>query len=394
MTNYTGAIDFLGDTDRFSQFLTAGQTYYIELEAESSSLDPLLRLFWMGGRLETDDDDGEGLNSRIVFRPTTSGTYEFETAAYNDSSTGDYVLRVNEDDFRNTPEGIGTAGLVGNDRTPATGVINFAEDTDVFSTVLIEGLRYTFTQTGEDGGGGTLNDPYLRLLGGGGYVYAENDNANGALDSSFDYRADSTGTFYVQAGTSGGLGSYSVDVGIGRATARADNVVGTSFDDAINGIAGNDTLSGSWGDDYLFGGSGNDHVRGGGGDDRLVGWIGADELVGGPGDDIYLFTAANDSTFASPDRILWGDGAPPMEEVGIWGGDRIDVSALDANLNISGNQAFRFGETDIQGLSVYNSGRDTVVRANTDEDPTYEFFLRVQDGGVMAQDYFRGDFVL
>lgn len=394
MTNYTGAIDFRGDTDTFSQFLTAGRTYYIELEADGSDLDPLLRLFWLGDRLQTNDDGGAGLNSRIVFRPTVSGTYEFEAAAWTDSSTGDYVLRVNEDDFRNSPDGVGRAGVVGNDRTPATGVINFAEDTDVFSTVLIEGLRYTFTQTGEDGGGGTLNDPSLRLLGAGGYVYAENDNANGALDSSFDHRADFTGTFYVEAGTTGGTGSYSVDVGIGRATVRDDFVTGTRYADAINGIGGDDDIRGEAGDDYLFGGSGNDRLRGGSGEDTLVGWIGADELVGGRGDDVYLFTAASDSTFAGPDRILWGDGAPPMEGVGVRGGDRIDVSTLDANLNVRGNQAFRFGETDIQGLSLYNSGRDTVVRANTDEDAAFEFFLRIQDGSVTAQDYARADFLL
>lgn len=83
-----------------------------------------------------------------------------------------------------------------------------------------------------------------------------------------------------------------------------------------------------------------------------------------------------------------------MEGVGVRGGDRIDVSALDANLNVRGNQAFRFGETDIQGLSLYNSGRDTVVRANTDEDAAFEFFLRIQDGSVTAQDYARADFLL
>lgn len=394
MTNYTGAIDLRGDTDTFSQFLTAGRTYYIELEADGSDLDPLLRLFLSGDRLQTNDDGGDGLNSRIVFRPTVSGTYEFETAAFADSSTGDYVLRVNKDDFRGTPDGVGAAGAVGGDRLPDTGAITFVEDRDVFSTVLVAGLRYSVTQTGVDGGGGTLSDPSLRLLDATGLVLARNDDSNGTRDAALDYRATLNETVYVEAGTAGGTGTYTVDVGIGRATVRDDFVTGTRYADAINGIGGDDDIRGEAGDDYLFGGSGNDRLRGGSGEDTLVGWIGADELIGGRGDYVYLFTAASDSTFAGPDLILWGDGAPPMEGVGVRGGDRIDVSTLDANLNVRGNQAFRFGETDIQGLSLYNSGRDTVVRANTDEDAAFEFFLRIQDGSVTAQDYARADFLL
>lgn len=394
MTNHTGEIDLIGDTDTFRQFLTAGRTYYIELEAVDLDHDPLLRLFRLGERLQTNDDGGDGLNSRIVFRPTVSGAYEFETAAFSDSSTGDYVLRVNEDDFRGTPDGVGAAGAVGGDRLPDTGAITFVEDRDVFSAVLVAGLRYAVTQTGVDGGRGTLNDPSLRLLDSTGLVLAQNDDSSGTRDSAIDYRATLNETVYVEAGTAGGAGTYTVDVGIGRATIRDDFVSGTRYADAINGLGGDDDIRGNAGDDYLFGGTGTDILRGGTGDDTLVGWPGADELIGGRGADIFVFTAASDSTFASHDRILWGDGAAPMEGVGVRGGDRIDVSTLEANLNVSGNQAFRFGETDIQGLSLYNSGRDTVVRANTDEDAAYEFFLRIQDGSVTAQDYARADFLL
>jgi len=35
-----------------------------------------------------------------------------------------------------------------------------------------------------------------------------------------------------------------------------------------------------------------------------------------------------------------------------------------------------------------------VVRANTDADAAFEFYLRIQDGAVTAQDYVRADFLL
>jgi Ca2+-binding RTX toxin-like protein len=103
------------------------------------------------------------------------------------------------------------------------------------------------------------------------------------------------------------------DLGIGRLQFSADrkidlldfeNIVGTSFSDALQGDpndnrivggggadtlwgqGGNDNLAGKAGKDTLAGGSHDDVLLGGSGDDRLDGGGGSDNCRGGPGDDV------------------------------------------------------------------------------------------------------------
>jgi Ca2+-binding RTX toxin-like protein len=82
-----------------------------------------------------------------------------------------------------------------------------------------------------------------------------------------------------------------------------ENVVGSDFNDKIDGsdtanilvgLGGNDTLNGNGGNDTLYGGDGADTLNGGDGDDTLVGGAGADTLNGGDGNDTvsYLTSTA------------------------------------------------------------------------------------------------------
>ena len=95
---------------------------------------------------------------------------------------------------------------------------------------------------------------------------------------------------------------------------------------AINGT-GNDLsniLIGNGGANVLSGGAGKDFLTGGGG---------ADSLTGGAGADMFIFTAVSDSTSAATDRITdfsWADG------------DFIDLTRIDANSTLAGDQAFSF----------------------------------------------------
>ncbi|KNZ31410.1 MAG: hypothetical protein AD742_17785 [Methylibium sp. NZG] len=65
-------------------------------------------------------------------------------------------------------------------------------------------------------------------------------------------------------------------------TGNADGIVGTAFDDVIDGGSGNDTLGGgTGGNDFLIGGPGNDLLHyGQGGMDTMDGGSGDDELLG------------------------------------------------------------------------------------------------------------------
>ena len=108
-----------------------------------------------------------------------------------------------------------------------------------------------------------------------------------------------------------------------------ENLIGSNFDDVLTGSAV---------DNWLNGGNGVDTLRGGGGADVLFGGAGADLFVFGP----------DDSRPQAPDLIY--DFAA---------GDRIDLSAIDANTALAGDQAFALtGQTGHAGdLSVaYNAG--------------------------------------
>jgi hypothetical protein len=76
------------------------------------------------------------------------------------------------------------------------------------------------------------------------------------------------------------------------------------------------------------------------------------------------------------------------------GGDRIDLSGIDANKSVAGNQAFVFGGTGIGHVSVVNAGSNGIVRCNTDKDAAFELEIVIEDGGILAAAYRGGDFIL
>ena len=81
----------------------------------------------------------------------------------------------------------------------------------------------------------------------------------------------------------------------------------------------------------LTGNSAANSIDGHGGRDRITGGAGADVLKGGGGSDFFIYTALTDSGVSGGLRDSLRDFAS---------GDRIDLSALDANQGIAGNQVF------------------------------------------------------
>lgn len=106
------------------------------------------------------------------------------------------------------------------------------------------------------------------------------------------------------------------------------NLIGTASNDTLTGGNGNDTLNGDAGNDSLIGGGFNDTVIGGDGDDKIIGGLGADWLTGGLGNDTFKYKS---SAEINGDRIT---------DLAV--GDKIDLSAIDANLQQTGDQAFSF----------------------------------------------------
>jgi len=73
-----------------------------------------------------------------------------------------------------------------------------------------------------------------------------------------------------------------------------EQVVGSAFDDLIQGDAGANALWGLDGADRLYGGLGGDILKGGAGDDALYGEDGSDRLEGGDGNDALIGGAGAD----------------------------------------------------------------------------------------------------
>ncbi|MEM7545299.1 MAG: calcium-binding protein [Pseudomonadota bacterium] len=64
-----------------------------------------------------------------------------------------------------------------------------------------------------------------------------------------------------------------------------ENVIGSGFDDAINGTDGDNVVDSGAGDDLVVTGGGDDVIGAGAGDDRVLGGFGNDLIFGGTGDD-------------------------------------------------------------------------------------------------------------
>jgi serralysin len=108
----------------------------------------------------------------------------------------------------------------------------------------------------------------------------------------------------------------------------------TNEEDTINGAGGNDTINAAGGNDTVLGGLGNDTLIGGAGDDLLRGGAGVDRLTGNVGLDRFDFDLIADIGKAVGARDIVIDFAK--------GQDKIDLSTIDANSVLAGNQAFVF----------------------------------------------------
>ena len=109
---------------------------------------------------------------------------------------------------------------------------------------------------------------------------------------------------------------------------------------------------------------------GGAGSDVLIGGLGADVLTGGSDADRFVFRTAGDSTAAAMDRIV------DFRQ----GEDLIDLSGIDADSMLAGDQAFRMAEEpDDASLTVRQlSGlNQTRVLLDMDADGRADAVIRL-----------------
>lgn len=94
-----GRIGIPGDADWYAIVLAAGETYTIDLRGGSSDsgtlVDPLLRLYDEAGNILAENDDGDSLDSEIVYAATEDATCYISAEGLG-SSTRTYQLSVGE----------------------------------------------------------------------------------------------------------------------------------------------------------------------------------------------------------------------------------------------------------------------------------------------------------
>jgi serralysin len=191
-------------------------------------------------------------------------------------------------------------------------------------------------------------------------------NMPGSADAVIDLRA-ATGLI-----AEGGGGFISAAVGINGGFTIAAGVV---IENATGGA----------GNDHLLGNAAANTLNGGAGDDVLTGYAGKDVLIGGAGHDQFIFT----TEFESGPTILSADIIEDFDTIN----DMIDLSGIDANSSVGGNQEFRFigsaSSFSATGELRYgNSGGNTVLYLNTDADMSSESVIVLKGIHMLSADDF------
>ncbi|TMJ17074.1 MAG: calcium-binding protein [Alphaproteobacteria bacterium] len=225
---------------------------------------------------------------------------------------------------------------------------------DVLENLVLTGSG-NFNGTGNSGNNSITGNSGDNILDGG----AGADTMSGGLGADI-YIVDNSADIVSEAGYDGKFDEI-------RASA--------SF--TVNNLAVEQlTLTGS-GNINGTGNSAANIILGNVGDNHITGLGGADMLTGGGGSDVFVYSNVADSTSAARDTIT-----------DFQSGDKIDLSAIDANYNTPANEAFTyvgsaaFSHTAGE-LRVYTSGTEWIVEADRDGDGAADMTI----GGTIDSGY-------
>ncbi len=191
---------------------------------------------------------------------------------------------------------------------------------------------------------------------------ADGTAINGATTSTFTLTQTQVGkAISVKASYTDKLGSAESVTSAATAMIASPGKTGTTGKDVLGGSTGHDLLSGLAGNDVIYGGLGND---------TLVGGAGSDRLTGGAGSDRFKFAGLTDLGLGATARDAIADFKHSE-------GDKIDLSAIDANSALKGDQAFawvtKFGATAGQVRFAADGKGSGMLYLNTDKDVSAEY---------------------
>jgi Ca2+-binding RTX toxin-like protein len=216
------------------------------------------------------------------------------------------------------------------------------------------------------------------------------DKLYGGTGADFLYGGTGSDTYFI--GTGDQVIEYAWDTAIDTISsaeisfALSDNVekglltgvlaldiTGNPLTNTLTGNSGNNRLDGGNGKDTIDGKAGNDQIIGGTDIDKLTGGLGNDTLQGGTGADTFVFGAEQiGSGGANRDLILDFSTADV---------DKINLTSIDANSTLAGNQAFQFIGTGAFAAGVLgqiryvSAGGLTTISGDINGDTVADFSI-------------------
>ena len=194
--------------------------------------------------------------------------------------------------------------------------------------------------------------------------YSAYDDSDAGVIVNLSKAAITVGALSLQAGTArDNWGNIDTLLNIENVEGSdlSDRMVASDRGNHFRAGLGNDTLLGGAGNDFIDAGPGNDFIRSG---------AGRDAMYGGLGKDVFDFDKLSD--------LGSGGDADTIYDF-VAGEDKIDLSTIDANPSLAGNQAFTFHgsmPTKFQPGQVWFSAGNQVC-VNMDQDAVAEYAIFV-----------------
>jgi Ca2+-binding RTX toxin-like protein len=219
------------------------------------------------------------------------------------------------------------------------------------------------------------------LLGGAGNDYMDGGDGADSMSGGGDndvYIVDNTGDQTIETATGGfDVVRASVDWTLAANTESLEQQGGDNINGTGNGLA--NAITGNLGNNTLDGGDGGDTLDGGFGNDRLIGGKGNDTMTGGFGTDTFVVTGASVISSKAGGGVLETDFVTDLSKKQ---GDRIDLSAIDADTGTAGDQAFHLvtAFTKHAGEMVLNytaSNNLTTLTLDVDGDGKIDYTMKI-----------------
>lgn len=348
-------------TETFTYTLAGGEvaTYTLTINGVDSTKDVLVG---SGG----DDTINGGVGNDTILGNAGSDTL-------HGNAGSDILYGNNDNDFLFGDDGndklFGGAGV----DTLTGGIGNDILTGENGNDILIggDGIDILNGGLGDDAmTGGAGNDIYYVDSAGDTVTELANEGQDGVI-ASISYTLGANVEYLTLA-----AGAATALVGTGN---ELNNILtGNEFANTLSGLDGNDKLDGGLGNDTLLGGSGSDTLLGGDGADTLTGGTGNDYLTGGAGADTFVILPES----IVPSKIGGAIETDTLNDLNFSEGDKIDLSAIDANTTLDGDQAFtfvsNFDKHAGQAVLIYTAASNTtLLRLDVDGDGKADYQLKI-----------------